>query len=128
MPSYAEEVEQHFTTKGWMVDMIYMGQAPKQDLKYNRIKDYLQNKEQYPLQIMINQDRCAVMVLAMDQTGALETDEGTKKDKRKERDMTFPQEQATHIPDCFDQVVWAVNEKELYPVYMEAAVGLNGLR
>lgn len=123
-----EEIEQYFVANGWTVESVYMGQAPFQDVKFRRIKHYLSNIEADPLQIRIHEHRCVVMVLAMDQTETKETEKGTGKDKSKERDQTFPQEQATHFPDCFDQAVWAVCELGLWKDSGNAVVGINGLR
>jgi hypothetical protein len=118
--SFAEEVVQHFENNGWTITYVYMGQAPLQDTKYRRVQFYLQNVQAYPLQVRIHQHRCAIMVLSMDQTGTKETDKGTKKDKSSETDIKFPQEQATHFSDCFDMVIWAVLELNLYPMLTES--------
>lgn len=123
--SFCIEVAEHFERNGWDVESIHMGQAPSQDTKYRRIQFYLQNNNMKPYPIRINQDRCAIMVLSMDQTGTKETEKGTKKDKSKEIDKSFPQEQATHFPDCFDQVIWAVLERDLMPV-SHGLIGRNG--
>ena len=58
---------------------------------------------------------CATLVLSMDQTETKETEEGTKKDKSKERDKNYPQEQTTHFSDAFDMAVWGVLELKMLP-------------
>jgi hypothetical protein len=123
--SFCKEVMQHFLDNGWAVSLIYMGQAPLQDVKYRKMQHYLKNTEQYPYQVRIHEERCATMILSMDQTGTKETEKGTKKDKSKETDMTFPQEQATHFSDAFDMAIWAVLEKNLYPFYQDALPGVG---
>jgi hypothetical protein len=123
--SFCKEIEQRFIQNGWTIQLIHMGQAPLQDLKYRRIQSILNNTEQFPYQVQIHEERCSVMLLSMDQTGTKETEKGTKKDKSKEVDMTFPQEQATHFSDCFDMAVWAVCEKNLYPLYQYMVPGVH---
>lgn len=118
--SFREEVQGYFEDNGWEVTAIDMGQAPSQNYKYNQLKKFFQNKGD--MAIRIHRHRCAVMVLAMDQTATKETEDGTKKDKSKERDEKFPQEQATHIPDAFDDACWGVLELDRYPKYN--AVGI----
>lgn len=114
LPTYAEEVVQHFEDNGWIVYPYYMGEAPLQSDKYRIIKLILQNKRD-TYQVRMHQDRCAAMILSMDQAGTKETETGTKKDKSSERSLTVPQEQATHFSDCFDMAVWAVCVMDLYP-------------
>lgn len=120
--SFCEEVQLYFEENGWTVFPIDMGQAPLQNYKYNQLKKFFQGNGIYP--IKIHRHRCTSMILAMDQTGTKETEEGTKKDKRKERDPKFPQEQATHIPDAFDDAVWGVLELDLYPTYTRVGSGM----
>jgi len=63
----------------------------------------------------------------MDMAGTKETEEGTKKDKAPERDKNFPQEQATHFSDTFDQLTWGVCEQKQYPIFGDSVIYI-GLR
>lgn len=120
--TYYEEVEGYFKANHWKVTLIYMGAAPNHGIKYNKIKLFFQNEELKYFPIRIHRSRCSTMVIAMDQTGTKETEQGTKKNKDSEKNKLYPQEQSTHFPDCFDQAVWAVNELGLYPSPAAAAV------
>jgi hypothetical protein len=55
----------------------------------------------------------------MDQTETKEGSSGTKKNKSKETDLNFPQEEAPHLGDCFDQAVWAINGQGLWRDYYD---------
>lgn len=111
--SLYEECTSYFEDNGWEVTQIFMGQAPGHNYKYSKLKEFFEELGDMP--IRFHKYRCASLLLAMDQTGTLETDKGTKKDKSKERIKTFPQEQATHLPDAFDMCVWGTLELDLYP-------------
>lgn len=111
----ADEVAEYFKMNGWRVVMMYMGQAPLQSLKYNKINLWLENEHIVKYPIRINKRKNVSLILSMDQTGTKEGENGTQKDKSKERDQNFPQEQATHFSDTFDMIAWGVNELKLIP-------------
>lgn len=111
----SDEVVEYFKLNGWKVTEMYMGKAPSQNLKYQRIQFWMENEEQCKFPIRINERTCATLVLSMDQTETKETEEGTKKDKSKERDKNYPQEQTTHFSDAFDMAVWGVLELKMLP-------------
>ena len=115
-----------FKRRNWTVTNIYIGGAPDHDLKYARFKTYFENSDPSIMPVRIHKVRCAM--LAMDQTATKETDQWTKKDKSSEKDTSFPQEQSTHLPDCFDQGAWAVLELKRYPLRSRAIafVGMRG--
>ena len=51
----------------------------------------------------------------MDLTETKETEKGTTKNKYRETEPNYPQEQATHFSDCIDQACWGVIQLKLYP-------------
>lgn len=65
------------------------------------------------LPIGFNANENTYLILSMDQTETLEKDKGTGKNKTKETDKNFPQEEAPHHGDCLDQIVWAINGQNL---------------
>lgn len=114
---FCEEVRQFFEDNGWIVTSIYMGAAPLQSVKYSRINNLFENENSSPYPIRIHKNNCATMVLSMDQTATTESPtQGTGKDKTAEKNKNMPQEQTTHFSDTFDQIVWAVEEQNLYPM------------
>lgn len=110
-----EEITEYFEEEGWTVVEVYMFKAPLHSDKYNRFKYFLINKDGTTLPIRMHANRCAPLILSMDMTGTVETDKGTKKDKSKEKDRSFPQEQAPHQSDVFDMIAWGVLELDMYP-------------
>lgn len=118
-----EEVVDYFKDNGWDVSAIYMGGAPRHHDKYLRFKEFLQNPNGEHLPIKMHEQRCSSLILAMDLTGIKETPKGTEKDKSLEKDKTYPQQQATHLPDAWDMATWAVFEQGLYP----SAYAMDGM-
>jgi hypothetical protein len=113
---FYEEVIEYFEDNGWHVRSVYMGAAPKQGIKYNRINYYLRNDKSEHWPVRMHREGCASMIISMDLTETKERPGvGTEKDKSKETDKKYPQELTTHFSDVFDQLVWAIMEKELYP-------------
>jgi hypothetical protein len=125
---YYEEVTGYFVDNGWHVQHVYMGQASGHGIRYNMINSWLKEEASDmadKLPIGFNANENTYLILSMDQTETLEKDKGTGKNKTKETDKNFPQEEAPHHGDCLDQIVWAINGQNLWPrrtSYLDAVV------
>lgn len=100
-----------FKACGWKVYKHYIGDAPDHDDKFEAIKKWL--VKQGEMATMMNEITCEQLIRCLEQTPAITSANVTKKDKRKEKDKNFPQEDAPHGSDAFDQILWGVYEINL---------------
>lgn len=108
---FKDVVVETFVANGWVVIEHYTGDAPDQDIKFENIKPWLINRGVFA--VMINEHACDQMIKSIEQTPGMTVNCNTKKDKRKERDMNWPAEDATHFSDTFDQILWGVFEHDI---------------
>lgn len=106
--TFKDVVVQTFNRNNWTVTEHYTGQAPDHDIKFERLKEFLNN--QGDMGVMINELTCPALIKSIEQSPAIISGYKTKKDKRTEADLNFPAEESTHFSDAFDQVLWATIE------------------
>jgi hypothetical protein len=100
-----------FKACGWKVITHYIGDAPDHDDKFEAIKKWLVKTGD--MSICMNQITCDQLIKCIEQTPAITSANVTKKDKRKEKDKNFPQEDAPHGSDAFDQILWGIYEHNI---------------
>lgn len=106
----AQEFAQYLKDAGWTVTLMTKGGAPTHEWKYYRCQAVLGEEEKrYPI-VRINANRCSNLITAMRLTPIKRTNNAIEKDKSSERDVNFPQHQATHATDCFDIIIKAETE------------------
>lgn len=104
--SFAEEVERVFNKYGWLVNMNYMGQAPRHDTKHLLINRILKEEEDNLPQIRMNAEKCKTLIVSIEHAGARDGKHGIEKDKRPERDAKAIDEETTHFSDAFDTLIY----------------------
>lgn len=88
---------------GWKVHGINIGQQPRHDTRYRLFQSVLAEKETNKYKpLRFNAENCRELTTSIQQAGVLQGKNGFEKDKRNERNSSFPQEEATHFTDAFD--------------------------
>ena len=101
--SYADMIEKAFRSKGWRVNMLYIGQQPKQDSRYRMWGAVLKEDDRQVMPVRLNKSNCAQLLVALQRAAVRQGSKGFEKDKRDEaRIHTVPPEEATHFTDAFD--------------------------
>lgn len=90
---------------GWIVYEVYTGRASLHYVRYQVIKEaMMRTGEGSPT---FNKLRCHYLLLSMQQAGAITANDETKKDKSKEKDLSFPAEETTDYSEAFDTLYYA---------------------
>lgn len=101
--TYADAIAKAFTSKGWKVNMLYIGQQPKQDTRYRMWGQVLKEDDRRVVRVRLNKSNCAQLLVALQRAAVRQGSKGFEKDKRDEsRIHTVPPEEATHFTDAFD--------------------------
>lgn len=104
----ADVITAELVAHGWTVVARYFGAAPKHEAKYNFIDDLLHG-DYKGKELTINRDNCEQLLTSLFLTEATRrTKDGFGKDKSKEKDKEFPQEEAPHYSDAFDTLLWGI--------------------
>ncbi len=102
-------VVERLRARGWAVAETYIGQAPAHFVKYEKIKAWMEEKQQQMRVIRINETKCEYTLLSMQGAGTVIKSGKTQKDKAYELTHRYPkvdQRTTTHFSDTFDQLVW----------------------
>jgi len=103
--SYADLIAKIFTTAGWKVNMIYIGQQPKQDTRYRMWGAVLKEDDTRQMRVRLNKGNCSQLLIALQRAAVRQGSKGFEKDKRDEaRIHAVPPEEATHLTDAFDTI------------------------
>ena len=111
-----------FEKHGWNVIEHYIGDAPDHDIKYKALQNYFLHQGDYA--VKINMVTCDQLIKSVEQTPAIMVSGVTKKDKRTEKDLNFPAEDSTHIPDAVDQLLWGLFECDVKSKITGSVTGL----
>lgn len=105
-----EIVVTRLKAKGWAVSECYTGQAPQHFLKYEKIKSWMEEKQEKQLRVIrFNQAKCIYTMLSMQGAGTTTKNGKTQKDKQYELVHRYPkmdQRETTHFSDVVDQILW----------------------
>lgn len=106
--SYNEMFADALTMRGFTVDWVqHRGGEPPMHEKYLLINKMLSGRYEWLPKIAINKDRCSNLILSMGNARVTEKDNKFGKDKSSEKDKSgVPPEQATHLSDSFDKILW----------------------
>lgn len=104
--SYDVIVENTLLDMGWSVVRVYIGQADDHGIRQENFKKYFNADGR--LRPMINRHRTLWLQKSVNQAGAITVGSETKKDKRSERDLSFPAAESTHFSEAYDHTVEAV--------------------
>jgi hypothetical protein len=114
-----EQVKDLLERHGWLVFIMTKG------VPYTHFERYLLTnsmlKEDNPRlpKIRINEPNNPDLIIALENTEAIEGDNGLSKNKRDEKNKNFPQQHAPHLTDAFDA---AISTR-----YMDAFKGFNSM-
>jgi hypothetical protein len=90
---------------GWIVNDVYVGEAPGHHSKYIYFGRIFKGDRQLP-KVLINETNAASLVVSLNNAGVREGRNGFEKDKRPERSDTIPDEETTHLSDAFDTLLY----------------------
>jgi len=120
---YAEYIEQKLTAAGWQVNMYYYGKSPNHTDKHLFFEELFMGQRAYLPSLAINAERCEALITSMENTGVVQAQDGFKKDKSAEKDSEFPQDQAPHLGDALDMLLYYKYE-QTYNATHQAGVGV----
>lgn len=100
-PFYTRMVR-YFDELNWTCEISAVATAEDHLTRHNLITEIFEEQDQQLPKVRINENNCKNFILVL-QTTPVKDD--FKKDKTKERDPNFPQEQAPHLSDCFDNYI-----------------------
>ncbi len=105
--SYNEQAIARLMANNWkVIPMLHPGLEPPQHEKYLLWSNILRENNPKFARIGINGNKCKNLILSMSNTKVIEKDGRFTKDKKSERSLTIPQEEATHFGDAADKIVW----------------------
>jgi hypothetical protein len=97
-----EQVRELLTNHGWTVIIMTRGAAATHYDKYLLINAMLKESDRRLPKIRINEGNNPDLIIALERSEAIESNNGVDKNKRDERNKEFPQQHATHLTDAFD--------------------------
>lgn len=97
-----EQVRELLTQHGWTVIIMSKGSAATHYDKYLLFNAMLKENQPNLPKIRINEGNNPDLIIALERTEAKESPAGVEKNKKDERNSSFPQQHATHLPDAFD--------------------------
>ena len=119
--TYAEQFAKILRNNGWTVYMVSKGAAPEHKDKYLLISRLLKELDPRHPRLRFNKHNCKHLLLSMSLAPVTEVMGVVKKNKNSERSSTVPAEQATHLSDTFDILVWGLYQQLLssMPVFTD---------
>ncbi|MGI4871223.1 MAG: hypothetical protein ACRYFX_08605 [Janthinobacterium lividum] len=100
--TYYQQIQKALAARGWTSTLMVQGLDPDHRLKHVAINQLLaEGNPRLPL-VRINRNKCKFLIISIQQSPILPD---WKKDKRSEKQV-IAQERATHLSDCFDNIVY----------------------
>lgn len=106
--THAEQFAKILRAAGWKVYMVSKGAAPEHKDKYLLISRLLKELDPRHPRLRFNKHNCKHLLLSMSLAPVSEVNGIIRKNKSSERSTTIPAEQATHLSDTFDILVWGL--------------------
>jgi hypothetical protein len=100
--TFYQQIIDRLVAKGWKPKLMVQGLDPDHKLKHLVINELLAETNPRLPVIRINQNTCKYLIISIQNSPILPD---WKKDKRSER-LLIDQAQATHLSDCFDNIVF----------------------
>ena len=104
--TYASVVIETLRNRNWHVNEIYVGQAPKHDRKYEFWGTLLKEKDPRLPVFRYSKTHCESLEISMNNAGVKYGRNGFQKDKTPERDPAIPPQEAPHLSDAADTLVF----------------------
>lgn len=104
---FNDQVTDQLTRLGWQVNRIDLGQTPSHKYRYELWGKLFTGRDPRLPRFRYNRTNCAPWQISCEQCGIQQGSEETRKDKRPEKDPSFPQEEAPHLSDAGDTLMWA---------------------
>jgi len=100
--TYYQQIQDKLIKAGWKVKLMELGLDPDHRLKHLVINEILgETNPRLPI-VRLNQNTCKYVIISIESTPILPD---WKKDKRNESQL-IAQERATHLSDCFDNILY----------------------
>lgn len=104
--TFADQVVNHLRSLGWIVNAIDMGQTPTHHFRFELWGTIFQNRDPRLPRFRFNKTNSDQWLISCQQAGIIQRGDQTKKDKRPELDPKFPQEEAPHLSEAGDLLMW----------------------
>tara|TARA_R110002096_G_scaffold129211_7_gene277924 strand:+ start:5047 stop:6714 length:1668 start_codon:yes stop_codon:yes gene_type:complete len=105
--TYHSRVMSSFRKNGWRVVEEFIGRAPGHENKYEFINLLLRETEPRLPRFRYSKTNCANWEVSVLNAGAKTSNRGFQKDKSPERNKKLPAEDATHLSDAGDTLLFA---------------------
>ena len=100
--TFYEQIVEKLTKRGWKCTMMVNGLDPDHRLKHFLLNEILAETNPRLPTIRLNQNKCKFLIISIQQSPITPD---WKKDKRSEKKLV-QQEKATHLSDCFDNLIY----------------------
>lgn len=104
--TYASKVVAILRQRGWEVNELYVGKAPTHDRKYELIGMMLKESDPRLPKFRYSRTNCQQLEESMLGAGVTKGRNGFQKDKSSEKDPNIPPEDATHLSDAIDTLLF----------------------
>lgn len=123
--TYAEQFSKILRARGWTVYLVSKGAPPEHKDKYLLIARLLLELDPRHPKLRFNKHNCKHLLLSMSLAPVQEVMGVVKKNKNSERSSSTPPEQATHLSDTFDILVWGLYQHLLasMPTFLDNLYG-----
>lgn len=109
--SFYQLVEEAFLTRGWTVNLVYIGKASDYAIRFAAIKNMFLKEGDNAIRFAYA--RTSFLRKAMQLAGATTSGGVTKKDKSKEKNLSVPATETTDYTEALDQLLWGMLELKL---------------
>ena len=103
-----DDIVEGLFKRGWNVVEMYVGKTVEHDRRYMLADDLLREDGKLNWYATFNRDNCKYLLLSMYQTMSEERHKGFGKNKKPERDLKFPAEEAPHFGDAWDTLMYGL--------------------
>lgn len=104
--TYSGKVVETLRSHGWTVNEYYVGQAPSHDRKYELINTILREEDHQLPVFRYSKTNCEQLEVSMANAGLRKGSKGFEKDKTPERDPSVAPQDATHLSDAIDTLLY----------------------
>ncbi len=112
--SYNEQAMDRLIKNNWrVIPLVHPGIEPPQHDKYLLWCNILRENNIRFGMVGFNGNKCKNLLLSMNNTKVEEKDNKFQKNKKSERSLTIPQEEATHFGDAADKIIWTKYNENL---------------
>ena len=104
--TYAQQGGRIMVQHGWTVQYMTYGLDPYHYDKYLLWGKLLTHEDPRMPHIRINEENCKELKISMEDAPVIQEGKKVRKDKKSERNESVPQEEATHLSDAADIIVY----------------------